>query len=285
MFGNSLRQLLKPLGLTVNRTWPFLSRLPRRHVTSARVFRELSPDLKEIDSWQIADPAPPTCELYRIWKQIPHGHKWWHYFDVYSELLAPFRQHPIRFLEIGIYHGASLELWRSALHPESVIVGLDIDPDCRRFDDPARRIHCRIGDQSDPEFLRQVVAEFGEFDLILDDGSHQCSRMIASFNTLFPRGLKPRGIYIVEDTHSNYWMSHRDQTYSFLDFAKDLVDVMHQHYLQAPGEQYFRLAHPDRRQSFQVPRLTRDLAEIRFLDSMVVFTRRQDRPVPVSEHL
>jgi hypothetical protein len=48
----------------------------------------------------------------------------------------------------------------------------------------------RIGSQADPEFLRRVVREFGPFDLIIDDGSHHSSHIIATFNHLFDAGLK-----------------------------------------------------------------------------------------------
>jgi hypothetical protein len=108
--------------------------------------------------------------------------------------------------------------------------------------------------------------------------------MIASFNHLFLAGLKPEGVYIVEDVHANYWMSHRDQSYSFMDFAKDLADVMHQHYVGARGEMEFRIGGADRPSQRTVPRLTRELREIRFLDSLILFYRQQ-RSLPTSEHL
>ena len=73
--------------------------------------------------------------------------------------------------------------------------------------------------------LQGVVEEFGPFDLIIDDGSHIASHMLASFNYLFLEGLNDAGIYFVEDTHSNYFQSHRDTEFSFMDMAKSLVDA------------------------------------------------------------
>ncbi|WP_437205726.1 class I SAM-dependent methyltransferase [Planctomicrobium sp. SH664] len=280
-----IRKLGGLCGVSIHRHWPVVRALPRPHRTSPTVFAALSQELKAKNLWKTEpQPARPVSELYQLWRETPNGHKWRHYFEIYEDVLRPFRDRPIRFLEIGIYQGASLALWRRFLHPESIIVGIDIDPECRRFEDPLQRIYCRIGDQSDAELLMSVVDEFGPFDVIFDDGSHVCSHMIASFNTLFLHGLAESGRYVVEDTHANYWPSHRDQSYSFLDFAKDLVDIMHQHYLEADGERQFRIGGPSKKQEFHVPLVTTQLSEIRFLDSVVVFNKQQ-RSVPASEHL
>ncbi len=75
-------------------------------------------------------------------------------------------------LEIGVWRGGSLQIWRRYLHPESVIAGIDIDPTARRFDDPSQRVQVRIGGQQDISFLQSVVSELGPFDVILNDGSH-----------------------------------------------------------------------------------------------------------------
>lgn len=146
----------------------------------------------------------PSGDLYGIWQRIPGGHKWWHYFAAYERILGPLRDRPVRFLEIGVYKGGSLAMWRAYLHPRSVIVGLDVDPLCAAFDRPDDGVHVRIGDQSDVAFLRSVVDEFGPFDVVIDDGSHVCSHMIRTFDHLFLNGLKDGGIYIAEDTHSNF---------------------------------------------------------------------------------
>jgi hypothetical protein len=179
------------------------------------------------------DPSyRPQGDLYSIWQQIPGGHKWWHYFAEYERILGTMRSKPIRLLEMGVYKGGSLTMWRRYLHPDSIIVGLDIDTSCAQFDRPAENVHVRIGDQSNFAFLKSVVDEFGPFDVIIDDGSHICSHMIRSFDYLFLNGLTPSGVYIAEDTHSNLWLDYRDQLYSFLDLCKDLVDLSHAHYFR-----------------------------------------------------
>jgi len=232
-----------------------------------------------------ASSKPPTGDLYQIWQQIPGGHKWWHYFPVYESVLGHLRERPIRFLEIGVYQGGSLAMWRRYLHADSMIVGLDIDPNCARFDDPSMHTHVRIGDQSDAVFLRRVVEEFGPFDVIIDDGSHINSHMIRSFGELFGAGLVAQGIYIAEDTHANFWNEYRDQAYSFVDLCKDLVDLAHAHYLDLKGPQPFRVGNPNRAQQAEVTTIGQQVKEIRFLDSMIVIYRDAERLLPTSEHL
>ena len=79
----------------------------------------------------------------------------------------------MRILEIGVLRGASLRLWKSYFHHSNTsLIGVDIAPECARFDAPSDGIHVRIGSQADSEFLARVVDEFGPFDLIIDDGSH-----------------------------------------------------------------------------------------------------------------
>jgi hypothetical protein len=230
--------------------------------------------------------APANSAVHAQWANLPGGHKWLHYFEVYDTLFAAIRPRPIRMLEIGVYRGGSLRMWREVLHAESVIVGIDIDPNCARFDSPAERIHVCIGDQTDPAFLAAVASEFGPFDVILDDGSHICSHMIASFGHLFLSALAPRGIYIVEDTHTNFWQEYRDSPYSFVDLAKDLVDVMHSHYPLRPGEPAYRIGYGEAEQgaSLSVPRIAAQVQDIAFYDSIIAIRKQPVGPLPASQH-
>lgn len=227
----------------------------------------------------------PDGDLYRIWRGIPGGHKWWHYFEVYERVVGELRQRPIRMLEIGVYQGGSLAMWREFLHPESVIVGIDIDAACARFDSAASGVHVRIGDQSDTAFLSSLFAEFGPFDLIIDDGSHLCSHMIKTFGHAFLNGLTAQGIYIAEDTHANFWPEYRDQNYSFVDLCKDLVDLSHEHYLPHRGPLPFQVGRSGRVTSVPAPRIGAEIKEISFHDSIIVIRRDAQRRLPTSEHL
>jgi hypothetical protein len=240
----------------------------------------VGPELAETTNWD-AEDSSVTGELADIFIGLPGVHKWAHYLPIYERILAAYRNRPIRMLEVGVYKGGSLKLWREYL-PEAEIVGIDINPECKQYDDPGRRVHVRVGSQADPEFLSQVVREFGHFDVILDDGSHQTAHMIKTFQHLFS-SVSDGGIYIVEDIHANYWFHHRDSSISFVEFTKYLIDAMHAHYHMADGEINFRVGHPQRFASIAVPNVTPQLSGIEFFDSIAVF-HRQARKLPRSIH-
>jgi hypothetical protein len=128
--------------------------------------------------------------------------KWHGYFHVYKRYLENFRSTDVRFLELGVQYGGSLDMWRSYFGQEARIFGIDISPACSRFDGEHGSV--RIGDQSDTDFLDGVINEMGGVDVILDDGSHKMDHISASFEHLFPK-LNAGGIYIVEDTMASFW--------------------------------------------------------------------------------
>ena len=150
--------------------------------------------------------------------------KWTHYFPVYEKHFKPLTDKPIKILEIGILNGGSLQMWRKYFHPDSVIVGIDINPDCKVHEEDG--VHVRIGDQSDPEFLQSLIDEFGKFDLVIDDGSHQVSHVNKTFQFLYPK-IQNTGIYLIEDTHAAYWSSHggsMDNPETINNVSKSMVD-------------------------------------------------------------
>jgi hypothetical protein len=106
-------------------------------------------------------------------------HKWAHYFPVYESYFERFRNRSIVFLEIGCGAGGSLQMWKHYFGPLVRVVGIDIRPQCKVYEED--QIAVRIGDQSDPAFLQAVADEFQDFDIVLDDGSHINRHMRASF--------------------------------------------------------------------------------------------------------
>jgi hypothetical protein len=100
-------------------------------------------------------------------------------------------------LEIGIQTDHSIRMWEE-FFPNAIIHGLDVDPNCRKFEGGRRRIF--IGDQGDYDFLRQVTENASQpFDVIIDDGSHLVSHQLRSFDFLFPT-MSDHGVYVIEDT-------------------------------------------------------------------------------------
>lgn len=154
--------------------------------------------------------------------------KWIHYLDIYDKYFASYRNTPVRMLEIGVFKGGSLDMWREYFGADASIFGIDVDPACAAYATPPNQI--RIGSQDDPHFLRSVVNEIGPLDIVLDDGSHIGRHQRISFDTLFP-AVKEGGLYIIEDLHTSYWPVSHEGGYrrkgTAIELVKTLIDDMH----------------------------------------------------------
>lgn len=153
-------------------------------------------------------------------------HKWKHYFPAYEQHFGRFVNRPVIFWEIGCGEGGSLQMWKRYFGPHAQIVGLDIRPRCREFEED--QIAVRIGDQADTAFLETVLDEFGTPDVVLDDGSHKMDDVIATFRRLYPR-MDRNGVYMVEDMHTAYWEEYGGglrRKGTFIELCKDLVDEL-----------------------------------------------------------
>lgn len=129
------------------------------------------------------------------------------YATQYARHFSHLRLKRITLLEIGIggykdpkAGGHSLRMWRRYF-PNAQIVGLDCYDKSLHAE---KRIRIYRGDQSDEELLRQIVAEVGRPDIVIDDGSHINRHVTQSFEVLFPL-LADNGLYVVEDTQTAYW--------------------------------------------------------------------------------
>jgi len=223
----------------------------------------------------------PDNELFEIFSADTNVHKWHHYFDIYTRYFERYRNRPIKMLEIGVFRGGSLRMWKEYFHPDSTIVGIDVDKSCQAHEIAERNVFVRIGSQGDPVFLAKVNAEFGPFDIILDDGSHKTHHQIISFGALFRSALKDGGCYMVEDVHTNYWIKHVDSPETFIELSKQMIDMLHEPYFDRI-ETEFRHEHADAVAQMDLSYLSANLDGICFHDSIVVFDKRQ-RELPKSE--
>ena len=123
------------------------------------------------------------------------------YLHIYEKYFHDFKDKYISVLEIGIRNGASLRTWKSYFK-NAKIYGIDIDPKCKHLEE--RQVKIEIGSQDDVDFLRNCFGKNTDFDIIIDDGSHINSMMIASFEYLFNNRLNSNGIYIIEDLRCSY---------------------------------------------------------------------------------
>lgn len=118
--------------------------------------------------------------------------------DIYDDIFAPFRFHgPLKLLEIGIQGGGSLKTWRDYFD-YGTIVGIDNDESTLYQDD---RIYTFLMDQADAEAMKKLIADWGPFDIVVDDGGHHSTAQMVSFALLFPH---TNYIYCIEDLDTSY---------------------------------------------------------------------------------
>lgn len=157
-------------------------------------------------------------------------HKWHHYLPIYDRYFSKYRGSPVRFLEIGVFKGGSLSMWRKYFGPDAIIYGIDVDESCRAYDGVNGNV--RIGSQDDPDFLASVINEMGGVDIILDDGSHRMWHIKKSLEVLFPM-LSMKGLYMIEDLHTAYWLTYGGglrSRYNFYVYLRGLIDDLHRWY-------------------------------------------------------
>lgn len=126
------------------------------------------------------------------------------YLEWYDPVLEPFLKKEVALLELGIFKGGSLLLWRDYF-PFGTIVGVDIK--LPKDFQQTNRIHVFKGSQADLKFLSGVANEIAPdgFDIIIDDASHIGELTKTGFWHLFDNHLKPEGLYIIEDWGTGYW--------------------------------------------------------------------------------
>lgn len=146
---------------------------------------------------------------------------------VYDEFLAGRRNDPIRLLEIGIYKGASLRMWRDYF-PRAHIAAVDSNEKAGELAPPGVPVY--IGDQANAKFVRGVAEREGPFDVIVDDGGHRANQQIVSLKTLWPY-VRPTGLYVIEDIHTSYLEKYEmgwRQPGSTVELLKYVIDDVHE---------------------------------------------------------
>jgi cephalosporin hydroxylase len=147
----------------------------------------------------------PLCELARKWhtdKGGDHftGGECCHNYTPFYDKELGWRRKLVRWvLEIGVAYGSSVRMWKEYF-PNATIVGLDSNAHALLHTE--HRIMCIPADQNNETSLLQAIGkvapEIPQFDLIIDDGSHEREHQRTSLKTLLPF-LAMDGLYVVED--------------------------------------------------------------------------------------
>jgi SAM-dependent methyltransferase len=128
------------------------------------------------------------------------GHR--HPYTVpYSLLFETMRRKPIKFLELGVFRGASLIAWRQYFS-KARIYGYDNDARSLSVIPAMPEVFCSMLDVSKRDelvaALTRDTADGELFDIVLDDAAHD----VVHQSLLIQEGLrfvKPGGLMIIED--------------------------------------------------------------------------------------
>ena len=163
----------------------------------------------------LGEKPNPLYDYFINHKQGPGIWKWQHYFDIYHNHLSRFINLEVNLLEIGVYSGGSLEMWRSYLGQKCNLIGVDIEEACRIYENAHTSIW--IGDQEDKKFWEKFKNHNEKIDILIDDGGHTPDQQRNTLEEMLQH-LQPGGVYICEDIHG----INND----FTAFALGLVDEL-----------------------------------------------------------
>lgn len=127
-------------------------------------------------------------------KSSAGGHNYMPFYETHLP------KNPKKLLEIGVKAGASIRMWKEWF-PETIIHGLDL---FQEFPIPdIQDVVWHKGNQCDWQLLEQLRKE--NFDIIVDDGSHDSRHQLMTFFGLFNGGQ-----YYIEDLHCCFHSLYRD---------------------------------------------------------------------------
>lgn len=145
------------------------------------------------------------AKIYPTDKDFTHNY----YNMVYERHFSPIRDSVTKICEIGIgldfsealnwKGGHSLKVWRDYF-PNAQVLGLDITVPAKM--DNIERITMEWLDQSKLDIVQAYASKLSDYDIILDDGSHNTRDQQITLAYFF-RALKSGGIYVLEDLHTS----------------------------------------------------------------------------------
>lgn len=186
--------------------------------------------------------------------------KWMHYFEIYERHFAKYRGKEVHIVEIGVFHGGSLQMWKEYFGPKSKIYGVDVNPACKQFEQ--ENVQIFIGDQEDRNFLQGVANSIPKIDILLDDGGHTMNQQINTFEVLFPH-IDEYGVYMCEDMHTSYWPSFGGgykKNDTFIEYSKNFID-------------YINAWHSESKK-LEVNEFTKSAYSLHYYDSVLVIEKK-----------
>ena len=167
-------------------------------------------------------------KIFKIFKSSSHSSlKWDNYFEIYEASLKKFINKKVTLVEIGVGNGGSLFMWKKFLGSKAKIIGIDLNPDAKKFEKFGFKIF--IGDQADPNFWKKFYIKNGKIDILIDDGGHTNLQQITALMESI-ENIKNDGLIIIEDTHTsfmNYKGFKNPSDYSLINFTNKIIENLH----------------------------------------------------------
>jgi hypothetical protein len=128
------------------------------------------------------------------------GKVYHNYLELYEKYFTKYRNRLEALLEIGLWEGESIRMWREYF-PCGTIVGADI-LDLSHIDLPNTTV--LVCNQEERTHLREIINKsVKQFDIIIDDGGHWQHQQQITLGYMFPY-LKTKGTFVIEDLHTAY---------------------------------------------------------------------------------
>ena len=159
-------------------------------------------------------------KLKACFNNSPYGStKHTNYFDIYEKLLSKYRNKRCTLIEVGVLNGGSLHMWRKYLGDKAKIIGIDLNPEAKKWVKDGFEIY--IGDQSSDDFWTSTLAKIKNFDIFIDDGGHTNYQQKQTLDSLLRHNNKKDSLLIFEDTHASFMREFGNPSFlSFLNLSK-----------------------------------------------------------------
>ncbi len=142
------------------------------------------------------------------------------YSFFYEKKLGKFKSKNINILELGSYSGASAAAF-AKYFPGSNLFCFDIN--ISNFIYKSKQIHVYGADITNEKKIKQILKDIllrydvNEFDIIIDDASHNLSDILVGLKIFF-KFVKKGGFYIIEDfKYPNYHQYNRNIDHILID--------------------------------------------------------------------
>ena len=163
------------------------------------------------------------AEIFKKTNQPGHG-----FSNFYEKKLELFKKKRINILEIGSYAGSSAAAFVKYFTNSKVFC---FDINISNFKYKSKNIHVFGVDINNEKNIQEILNKiftnykFNEFDLIIDDGSHNLSDIFIALK-LFFKILKKGGLYVIEDfKYPNYYNYNNNLNHILVsEFLKNLEE-------------------------------------------------------------